>query len=137
MDLDAAIARYPGAVGFRFGDGPELSALLLGLVRAGKKRATCSVISDIDSGVQDAPALGRRDIALNWDGTPALVIETLELVPVTFETMPEDMALAEGENTDLAGWQRNHEAYFRKRGIFAPDMALLWERFDVIEDFAV
>lgn len=133
--IESLKSRYPKAETFRFGDGPELSALLLTLVRSGKKRATCSVMSEIESGEKPSPVVGQKDIALTWQGTPALVIETLELVPCSFETMTEEMALAEGENTDLAGWRRDHEGYFKRQGIFAPDMGLLWERFAVIEDF--
>ncbi|MCF6444178.1 ASCH domain-containing protein [Nereida sp. MMG025] len=124
--------RYPDAETFRFGDGPELCAQLLRLVRSGKKRATCSSLATLEA----PPVIGRCDIALTWDGTPAVVIRTLELVTCTFETLTEEMALMEGENDDLAGWRRDHEAFFRRAGVFAPDMPVLWERFEMVEDLA-
>ena len=34
--LAAALARHPGAVSFRYGDGPELNARILALIRAAK-----------------------------------------------------------------------------------------------------
>lgn len=50
--------------------------------------------------------------------------------------MPEDLALMEGEDDSLASWQANHRAFFERHGIFAPDMMLLWERFELVEDLA-
>ncbi len=127
--------RYPGAEVFSFGDTPELITVLTELVRSGAKRATCSAVADIESGEQEAPQVGRRDIVLDAEGAPAFVIETLELRETTWETMPEQMALAEGENETLEGWQADHKDYFTRHGIFAPDMKLIWERFEVIETF--
>jgi len=132
VTLDDLTARHPNAETFRFGDSAELSALLLGLVRAGKKRATCS-----HEGQEGAfPVLGRCDIALEWDGRPALLIKTVELRNVRFCDMTEDMALLEGENDSLAGWRADHQRYFERHGIFDPQMMLMWERFEVLEDFA-
>lgn len=135
MSLEEVMARYPGAESFRFGDSADLTAQLLALVRAGKKRATCSSVLNAKLG-NAMPELGRRDIALNWDGTPALVIETLELREVRFRDMPEWMALMEGENATLAEWQQDHQRFFERHGVFDPDMLLVWERFEVVEDFA-
>ena len=132
VTVDELKVRFPGAETFRFGDSAELSALLLGLVRAGKKRATCS-----HQGQESAlPEIGRRDIALEWDGTPALVIETVELREVQFCDMTEEMALMEGENDSLAGWRKDHQRYYERHGIFDPQMTLIWERFEVLEDLA-
>lgn len=127
--------RYPGAETFKFGDTEELCSALIALVRSGRKRATCSSVLNAKLG-NAMPELGRRDIALNWDGSPAFVIETTELREVRFRDMPEEMALMEGENDTLEGWQRDHQAFFERHGVFDPDMMLTWERFDVIEDLA-
>lgn len=134
VTLEEALGRYPGAQTFRFGDSAALSDELLALVRAGRKTATCTHMAELDDGTLP-PEIGRRDIALNFDDTPALVIETVELAPTTFEQVSEDMALAEGENDSLSGWRRDHESYYRRLGVFAPDMPLIWERITVIEDF--
>lgn len=134
MTLDEALARYPGAETFRFGDSEALCAELIALVRSGRKRATCSSV--LNAQLENAmPEVGRRDIALDWDGTPVLVIETMELREVRFRDMTEEMALMEGENETLAGWQEDHRRYFERHGVFDPDMILIWERFEVIEDF--
>ncbi len=132
--LEEVKAQYPGAATFRFDEGGELTNMLLALVRAGKKRATCTHMALLEAGAE-APQVGRRDIALNVDGSPALVIETLELRHTTFAEMTEEMALLEGEDESLESWRENHERYFRRLGVFAPDMPLIWERFEVVEDF--
>ncbi|MBF9060824.1 ASCH domain-containing protein [Rhodobacterales bacterium HKCCSP123] len=133
VGLDELRARYPGAETYRFGDGPALSDALLALVRAGKKRATCTAEAEL--GVPEAmPVIGRCDIVLDFDDVPQLVTRTLELVRVRFRDMTEEMALMEGEDEDLAGWRAGHERYYRRAGIFAPDMGLIWERFEVVED---
>ena len=82
------------------------------------------------------PAVGRCDIARNWDGTPALVIRTIEVTQRRFREVTEDFALAEGENESLEAWQRGHEAYFARNGGFSPDMMLVCERFELVEDLA-
>ena len=125
--------RYPTAQTFKFGDSAELSAALLALVRSGKKVATCGAVRDFENG-EPMPQIGRRDIALHWDDTPALVIETVELIQCRFDEVTEAMALAEGEDVSLDGWRRGHRAYFERNGGFSPDMQILWERFLLVED---
>lgn len=134
--LEAVRKRYPGAETYVFGDSARLSAQLLALVRTGKKRATCSTWAEIAGG-EAVPQIGRCDIATTFDGRPALVTRTMELCVVRYCDMTEEMALAEGENEDLAGWQEDHGRYYRRLGIFKPEMELIWERFEVIEDFGV
>jgi len=134
-DLATLKARYPGAVTFRFGDGAALSSELLALVRAGRKRATCSAEAEIAAG-ETPPEVGRCDIVLDFDDVPQLVIRTEELRRTRFCDMTEELALMEGEDEDLAGWRAGHERYYRRAGIFDPEMGLIWERFDLVEDLA-
>lgn len=135
VTLDEAKARYPGAETFTFGDSPELSAALLALVRRGHKTATCGALRDFEAGGEAMPVVGRRDIALEWDGRPGLAIETVEVTQQRFCDVEAEFALAEGENETLEGWQRDHRAYFERNGGWAPDMMLVCERFRVVEDF--
>ncbi|MEL7464086.1 MAG: ASCH domain-containing protein [Pseudomonadota bacterium] len=135
--LEEVRARYPGTETFRFADGDrDLGERLLQLVRSGAKRATCQAKSVYDAGEEPWPKVGRRDIALNWDGTPALVIETTSLEEWSFMDVPEDFALAEGEDETLEGWRAGHKWWFEKTCGFSPDMILVCERFRVVEDFA-
>nr|WP_207186375.1 ASCH domain-containing protein [Rhodovulum sulfidophilum] len=120
---------------FKFGDDPALSSALLSLVRNGKKVATCSALYEFQNG-EPSPEIGRRDICLDWDGTPAVVIETVELIQCRFDEVTEDMALAEGEDDNLEGWRAGHRGYFERNGGFSPDMQIIWERFVLIEDLA-
>lgn len=83
---------------------------------------------------ESLPQIGRCDIATTFDGRPALVNRTVELRFVRFSDMSEAMALAEGEDDTLAGWQAGHERYYRHLGVFEPEMELIWERFEVVED---
>jgi uncharacterized protein YhfF len=134
MSLDDLKARYPGAETFTFGDSRALSDELLALVRAGKKTATCEALRVYQSGAEAFPEIGRRDIALDWDGKPALVIETTAIEVLRFCEVPEDFALAEGEDDSLEGWRAGHRAYFERSGGFDPEMEVVCERFRVIEE---
>ncbi|UWP98077.1 ASCH domain-containing protein [Aliiroseovarius crassostreae] len=127
---------YPGAGTFKFGDSAELSQRLIDLVRAGKKRATCGALADFKDEPEAMPVVGRTDIAANWDGTPALVIKTVKVQEIRFCDVTEEMALAEGEDDTLAGWRKGHEAYFARNGGFDPNMMLVFEHFELIEDLA-
>ena len=136
MKLEEVLRRYPGAATFKFGDGPELCAELIELVRAGRKTATCGALREFEEEGEAMPAVGRRDIALNWDGTPALVIETESVALERLCDVGEAFALAEGENDSLAGWREDHRDYFTRNGGFDPEMMLVCERFRLVEDFS-
>jgi uncharacterized protein YhfF len=134
--LDELKACYPEATTFKFGDSPDLSDCLLSLVRSGKKTATCEVLATFESGKAAMPQVGRHDIALEWDDRPALVIRTLSLERRRFCDVPESFALAEGESDSLEAWRRDHEEYFTRNGGFDPNMLLICERFELVEDLA-
>ena len=135
-DMEDLQVTYPGAGTFKFGDSAKLSARLLDLVREGKKRATCGALAEFKDDPGAMPKVGRTDIAANWDGTPALVIKTVKVEEIRFCDVTEEMALAEGEDETLAGWRKGHEAYFTRNGGFDPEMMLVFEHFDLIEDLA-
>ena len=121
---------------FTFGDSPALCAELLALVRSGRKTATCEAWRVYEAAPETLPVVGRRDIALNWDGSPALEIETLSLTRCRFDEVTEAFALAEGETETLAEWRAAHQAYFARNGGFASDMLLLCERFRLVRDLS-
>jgi uncharacterized protein YhfF len=79
MTLDDALARYPGAVAFRFGDSPGLNAEVLALVRAGKKTVTCDAVKAFEARGEALPEPGRTDIACDWDWRPACAVKTVAL----------------------------------------------------------
>lgn len=134
MDLEALQQRYPNAETFTFGDNEALCDLLIALIRSGKKTATCDALRRFEQGGEAMPVVGRRDIALDWSGRPALVLETVSIDLVRFCDVDEAFALAEGEDDDLEGWRAAHRAYFERSGGFEPRMMLVCERFRLIED---
>ena len=123
------------AISFTFGDNEELCNELLDLIRSGHKTATCGALREFGPGGDAMPIVGRQDIALNWDGTPALLLETLEVTNVRFCDVEETFALAEGENEDLEGWRRDHQAYFERNGGFDDELILVCERFRLVKGF--
>ena len=84
---------------------------------------------------EELPVIGRKDIALNWDGTPALLVETLEVTHKRFCDVDERFALDDGENEDLDGWRRGHQEYFERHGKFDREMMLVCERFRLVHDY--
>lgn len=127
-------AQGEGPVTFTFGDNEPLCNELLQLVREGKKTATCDALIMFENGGDAMPVVGRQDIALNWDGTPALTLETVEVFRSRFCDVDEDFALAEGENESLEGWRRDHRAYFERSSGFDQEMMLVCERFTLVRD---
>lgn len=142
MTLEEVRKQFPEAETFTFGDTQDLSELLLKLVREGKKTATCGALRDyyegeIQDGKEAFPVIGRRDIALNWSGEPALVIETTEVTVRRFCEVDVEFALAEGEDDSLEGWRNGHRAFFERNGGWSPEMKLVCERFKLIRDFGL
>ena len=131
LDLNT---KYPGAGSFKFGDSDAMNAELIALVRAGKKTATCGKASDFVDDPGALPVVGRRDIVTNWDGSPALVIETLSVERKAFDAIDEAFALAEGEDASHADWYKNHRTYFERNGGWTGDMEMICERFRLVED---
>ncbi len=134
--LQQIIDANPEAETFRFGDNAKLCAEILTLVRSGKKTATCEAAWAYGKDGDAWPEAGRRDVALNWDGTPALMIETVEVTTRRFSDMDAEFVAAQGEFNDLEHWRAGYEAYFRRTGEFSTDMKLMCERFKMVEDFA-
>ena len=113
---------------FSFGDSPQLAAELSALVLAGLKTATCWAVSE---GQQTH--VGKRMVMLDGEGTPAAVIETVELTRRRFDEVDASFAFDEGEgDRSLAWWRAAHQRYFTRRSSFAPDMELWCERFRLI-----
>ena len=121
-------ARFPDADRTGFGDGPELSAHLLDLIRTGRKTATCGAF---DPDGDPVPRPGDICIADDWDGQPALAYRVTHAEVLRFDEVSEDFALAEGEG-DHAQWRAAHEAFFARTCGFDPAMKVVCERFELI-----
>ncbi|AOT08842.1 ASCH domain-containing protein [Pseudoalteromonas luteoviolacea] len=128
-------AKYPDAVTCKFGDSQGLCDELTALIVSGAKVATCDALSAYELGEEAIPDIGQVYIVETWQDKPVAVIKIVKVDITRFESVDEAFALAEGENTDLAGWRKDHQAYFERNGGFAPDMELVCEYFEVVEIF--
>jgi len=130
------VSDYPGANRFTFGDSAALNAEILALVRAGQKTVTCDALAAFAARGEALPQVGRTDIALGWDGTPALALKTVQVTHVPLDQVGEELVADMGEFTDAADFRKGYGAYLTRSGHFAPDALMLIERFTVVEDFA-
>ena len=135
MELSEVKAKYPESETFVFGDSKELCEELTSLVVSGVKIATCESFSIYESGEEKIPVVGRVDIAMTWEGQPAVAIRTVEIEVKKFSEVEESFALDEGESDSLEGWRKDHQEYFERNGDFDPEMKLICERFEVVEVF--
>lgn len=136
QSLQDIIDANPDAETFRFGDSRALCDEILALIRAGRKTATCEAMRVYTDGGDAMPETGRRDVALNWDGTPALMLETVEVSIRGWDEMDAELVAAQGEFRDLAHWQQGYRAYFERNGGWSPDMKIMCERFRIVQDYA-
>lgn len=136
VTLQELVDQNPDSETFRFGDSKKLCEEILALVRSGKKTATCEALRVYGKGGDEMPAVGRRDIALEWDGRPAVMLETVEVSTRKFREMDAEFVAAQGEFRDLAHWREGYKAYFQRNGGFDDKMELMCERFRVVTDYA-
>ena len=125
---------YPGAGTFTLGEDAETSAALIALVRAKKKHAECAALAEFGGDMTSMPKVGRFDIIACWDGTAAVVVKTTSVKTLPFDQVTEKMAVAEGEHETLNEWREARKAHFKQHGGFKPDMMLVFEFFEVVEN---
>ena len=125
---------YKDCPAWSFGDSAEMADELLGLVLAGVKTATSSALADY--GPDETPAQpGSVEVVLDGTGNPRAVIRITSVEIVPFGEVDADFAAAEGEgDRSLTCWRNAHESFFRRRGLFDPEMLLVCERFELIEE---
>ena len=127
---------YPPA--FTFGDSPSLANELATLVQTGRKRATTSLPVEFTSEGQPLPASGEVGIVTWADGTPAAIIELVEVRHVPFQDVDAAFAAAEGEGDGtLAWWRAAHRKYFdrvcvRLGGTFDETSLVVCQRFRLV-----
>lgn len=136
LTLQQIIDANPEAETFRFGDSRAMCDDILALVRAGRKTATCEAAHHYGPGKDTWPEVGRRDVALDWDGNPALMIETVAVETRRWSQMDAAFVAAQGEFRDLADWQAQYRAYFERTGGWSAEMKIMCERFRVVVDYA-
>ena len=125
--------RYPDALKGEYGDSEELCEALVALICAGRKTATCGAQRDFEAEGEALPVAGQYEVVLHWDETPAAVVRMVEVTQCAFKDVTEDFALAEGEDDSLEGWRAGHRAFFERNGGWSPDLALVCQRFELVE----
>jgi len=123
---------------FHFADNEADANGLAELVLAGVKRGTTSLVWSFEDAGRSPPGQGALSVVTYWDGTPACVIETLEVEVLPFDQVDARFAAIEGEGDgSLDYWRRVHWDYFGRecarlgRGI-TQDMPVACERFGVV-----
>ncbi len=125
---------YPGAGTFQFGTNAETSKAAIDLVRAGKKRAICAPLREFEDDPASMPVEGRTDIVAHWDGTPALVVKTVRVQQVRYCDVNTNMAHSDLGRDEFVAWRKATKAVCRESGDFHPEMMLVFEFFQLIED---
>lgn len=127
---------HPGAGTFQFGPTKKSCNHRIALVLAGKKRAASAPLVEFEGDMEALPQAGRRDIAVDWDGEPKLIIRTKRVEQVRFCDVTAKMALSEGEDETLDAWKARQQAAFEKAEIFDPEMIIVFEHFELFEDLS-
>ena len=92
-----------------YGDSEKLSDELLGLIRAGRKRAGTSLLRAMEAEGQALPEAGDIEIILNFSGEPVLVTRIVRTEVLPFSSVTADYAAIEGEGDgSLEHWRRAH-----------------------------
>jgi len=121
-----------------WGDSPAMADELGGLIVQGIKTATCSALWEWEAEGNPVPQKGLITIALDGQGEPLCIVETVEVTVRKYNEVDAGFAREEGEgDLSLNYWRDAHRNYFsrvlKKTGKeFSETMPLVCERFRVI-----
>jgi uncharacterized protein YhfF len=98
-----------------YGDSPELSRLLLAMIRSGQKRAGTGLLWWHEhDGVPFAQA-GDIEIVLTHDHQPSIVTRVTRVEVLPYREVGAEYAAIEGEDDgSLDYWRKAHWAYFSR-----------------------
>jgi uncharacterized protein YhfF len=123
-----------------YGDSEQSSAMLLSLIAANIKRATCSLLWSWEFDDERLPQEGDIEIVLDFCDNPVLLLRTTRVEIVDFEKISREFAAAEGEgDLSLEFWRAEHWKFFDRecqrigRQPVA-SMPLVCETFDLMAD---
>ena len=123
---------------FRIGDTKRSADEGAGLILAGIKSATSSLLWHYEAEKKPLPQAGSLSIVEDGDGTPVCVVETTSIEIKSFAEVDSSFAYAYGEwDRTLATWRKQcwkyYEAECRQLGKEpSRDMPLVCERLKVI-----
>jgi uncharacterized protein YhfF len=119
-----------------FGDSPELADALLGLVLAGTKTATATLVLEFAG--EPLPRIGDHWVACDGSGAPRAVLRTVELRIGTADSVDDRFAFDEGEDDRTrSSWLEQHRRYWIRlceaRGtVWRDDLEVVFERIRVV-----
>lgn len=98
-----------------FGNSAAMADELTGLVLAGRKVATASLLKTNEINPSDAPIVGGHSMVTDFYGKPRCVLRTTAVEEVRFKDVETEFAAAEGEgDLSLEYWRRVHWDYFSR-----------------------
>ena len=108
IDLSGAHVRVGS-----YGDSEQSSALLISLIKAEVKRATCSLLWSWEVDGERLPQEGDIEIVLDFSSRPALLLQTTKVEIAPFSNVSSEFAAAEGEgDLSLEYWRAEHWKFF-------------------------
>ena len=127
---------YPCVGTVRLHDNKVACDRLNRLVHSGHKTAEYNALAYYDNQPNAMPKVGRCDIATDRQDVSTLVICTNSVERIRIYDVSLGIAFATGENSDLDGWRKDRKAFFERNGGFEPQMMLLLEHFELVENLA-
>ncbi|MFN7955923.1 MAG: ASCH domain-containing protein [bacterium] len=121
-----------------YGDSAELSAELIALIVAGRKRAGTGLVWAYEADGEALPQAGDVEIVLDHENEPVLVTRTTRVEIVPFDAVTAEYAAIEGEGDGSLGyWRRGHWAFFSRECARigrepAPDMPVACCVFELV-----
>lgn len=117
---------------------PDMADELLGLVLAGRKRATCMLARWVRFGFVPMPVKGLHSLITDGAGRPVCIIKTSRVVIKPVSNVTPHFAWCEGEgNRMLSDWLRMHRHFFRQEAMsggfaYHDGLDAIFEEFDMI-----
>jgi uncharacterized protein YhfF len=123
---------------WHFCDNERDADACVGLVLAGRKRATAPSLWFFEQHGLAPPSVGNLDIITNWAGIAQCIIRTTAVHIARFRDVTEEHARLEGEGDgSLESWRTIHWAYYQrelKDTKYEPteDMPIICQHFEVV-----
>ncbi len=123
---------------WHFADNEKDANELVGLVLAGRKRATAPSAWELEGRGEPVPRAGDHSVVTDWAGAARCVVRTTRVTVVPFDAVSGEFAATEGEGDgSLAYWREAHWDYYRR--ILQPlgkvptlEMPVVCEEFEVV-----
>lgn len=121
-----------------YGDSAALSAQLIALIVAGRKRAGTGLLWGYEHDQDPLPQTGDIEIVLDHARRPVLLTRLTQVSIVPFEAVDAEYAAIEGEGDGtLAYWRQGHWAYFTRECQRigrqpSPDMPVICSVFELL-----